>query len=228
MSADDDTPIWYACYGSNCLAARFEVYLTGGTAPGADRAEPGARDPRPPRHSAPYWFPSAVRFAGNTTKWGGGGVAFLDHPGADAAPPRDPRGAAGRRYLITKGQFDDVVAQESRRDRRSLSVADAPIGTVHAAGEAWYDGLLRLPAIDGIPVATFTSPRPLHDRPTNAPAPRYLSTIVKGLAEVHPLTIEALADHLMGAPGIADGWTAPEIAALAAENDHNDADTPRE
>ena len=213
----DDAPIWYACYGSNCWAARFEVYLTGGTAPGADRAEPGARDARPPQATAPYWFTTPVRFLGNTTKWGNGGVAFLDHPDATAVRPADPRGSAGRRYLITKGQFDDVVAQESRRERSALPIDELEVGVVSALGSGWYDGLLPLPSIDGVQVATFTSPHSLADRPTNPPAERYLSTIVNGLAEVHELTVDELADHLMGAPGVADAWTPAGIAALASK-----------
>jgi hypothetical protein len=207
MNSRDDDPIWYAAYGSNCLSVRFEAYLTGGRASGTARGERGARDPRPPRESARFWIPHGVRFVGDSTKWDGGGVAFLDH--------RRERSAPGRIYLITRGQFEDIAAQESRRDRVALPYDDLVPGEVHAIGSSWYDGLLPLEPIGGVPVATFTSPLPLRDRPSSPPSAAYLGTIVRGLMEVHSLTLPELAGHLLDSPGVAAGWTAEEIIELA-------------
>ena len=202
----DNDPIWYASYGSNCLAARFIVYLTGGRAPGAARDERGARDRTEPAASAAHWFSTPSRFVGDSAKWGGGGVAFLDHNGNGSTP--------GRRYLITKGQFDDVAAQESRRPTTSLPIHELPIGTVHPIGSGFYDGLLRLPAVDGVPVVTFTSPHAEITLPPNPPSAAYLGAIIRGLAEVHPLAIEDLAGAVFDSPGISLGWMVEEIAAL--------------
>jgi hypothetical protein len=206
MGMNDDEPVWYASYGSNCSATRFSAYLTGSQADGARHAERGARDSTPPAASEPHWFPNPVRFLGDSSKWGGGGVAFLDH--APSAP------SPGRRYLITKGQFDDVAAQESRREHRPLEIDKLETGVVSTLGDGFYDGLLLLPSIDGVPVLTFTSPIPLDDRPTNAPSPAYLGTIARGLADVHEAEATTIAEWLLQSPGIAAGWTVEEIVNL--------------
>lgn len=206
MASLDDDPIWYASYGSNCLSARFEAYLAGGRASGSSRSERGARDPRRPVESAPFWIPHGVRFIGASTKWGGGGVAFLDH--------RRERCAPGRIYLITRGQFDDLAAQESRRDRVALPFDDLIPGEVHVVGSCWYDGLLALEPIEDVPVVTFTSPQPPEDRPTSPPSATYLGTVMRGIMEVHSITGEELADHVFNTPGVAAGWSLAEILRL--------------
>lgn len=207
MAERGDDEVWYASYGSNCLAARFATYLTGGRPEGADRGERGARDPRPPRASASYWFDADVRFLGDAPKWGGGGIAFLDHGRGGPTP--------GRRYLITRGQFEDLAAQESRRATVELPLDDLEVGVVHPLGPGRYDGLLALPPVDGTPVITFTSPQPEVALATNPPSAAYLSTIVRGLIEVHDTPLAELVACLHRSPGVATGWSPGEIAALA-------------
>ena len=209
VAMSDQDPIWYASYGSNCLRARFEAYLVGGFADGASHPEPGARDRRVPVRSEPYWFPRGVRFLGHSNKWGGGGVAFLDHEPGKTAP--------GRRYLITKGQFDDVLAQESRRAVAAIDVDELAIGVVTALGDGFYDGVLPLEPLDGVPVVTFTSPRPLVDRATNPPSRAYLGTILRGLLEVHDEPVESLAAALVASPGVSAGWSIAATIALASK-----------
>ncbi|MEM7139947.1 MAG: histone deacetylase [Actinomycetota bacterium] len=204
---EDDELVWYASYGSNCLGERFAAYLTGGRAPGASTDERGARDPSPPLASAAMWFPRPARFAGDSAKWGSGGVAFLDHAGDGSAP--------GRRYLVTKGQFDDVTAQENRRETVPLPLHDLEIGEVRVIGEGFYGGLLALAPVDGIPVVTFTSPHPIVPRPVNPPSAAYLGTIIRGLLQVHDVPADELGAALHRCPGVADGWTPETIAALA-------------
>jgi hypothetical protein len=209
VGLSDNDLIWYAAYGSNCRAARFETYLTGGHAPGATRPERGARDPQPPIRSEECWFTTGIRFLGHSRKWGGGGIAFLDHHGGVPAP--------GRRYLITKGQFDDVVAQENRRDATSIPIDPLTPGDVTALGNGPYDGIHRLESVEGIPVVTFTSPAARTDQPTNPPSAAYLGTILRGLREVHTCRTDELVDALIAAPGVATGWTHSEIAGLAGK-----------
>jgi len=206
MAARDEDPIWYASYGSNCLAARFEAYLTGGRASGSTRSERGARDPRGPAESAPFLIPRGVRFIGDSAKWGGGGVAFLDH--------RRERSAPGRIYLITRGQFDDIAAQESGRDRVALPLDELVPGEVHVFGSRGYDALLAFEPIEDVPVATFTSPQPPEDRPTSPPSAAYLGAVVRGIMEVHSMPVEELAARLLDTPGVAAGWSLGEILRL--------------
>lgn len=206
MAFRDGDEIWYASYGSNCAAARFTAYLTGGRAEGATRAERGARDPSPPRATAAHWFDGDVRFLGDADKWGGGGVAFLAHGGGGPSP--------GRRYLITKGQFDDVAAQESRRETTPLPLHELEPGVVTPIGRGAYDGLLRGADIDGIPVVTFTSPTPALALAPNAPSAAYLATLLRGLLEVHETPLDDLVAAIRRDPAVARGWSAAAMASL--------------
>lgn len=207
MSEDD--PLWYASYGSNCLAARFETYLLGGRVEGSSRVESGARDRRAPSDSRPYWFAQPIRFLGNSSKWGGGGVAYLDH--GHAVPEQ---GAPGRLYRITAGQLDDVAAQESRRRRTRIDSDSLVIGAVTVLGSGAYDGVLALDPVDGLPVITLTSPRPLDGRRDSAPSEAYLRTILCGLLEIHDLSAGELVDRLRRNSGVGKRWSEKEMLHL--------------
>lgn len=203
----EDDPLWYAAYGSNCLAARFETYLVGGRAEGSSQDESGARDRRPPSDSRPYRFTQGIRFLGRSTKWGGG-VAFLDHRHvADG-------GAAGRLYRITAGQFTDLAAQESRRQRHPIELGGLVVGEVNAIGAGAYDGVLALDPVDGLPVLTLTSPRPIDTQRPTPPSAAYLRTILRGLLEVHHVPAQELIDVLLTAPGVAERWSDEEMLRL--------------
>ncbi|MGB9013248.1 MAG: hypothetical protein WCB95_10395, partial [Aeromicrobium sp.] len=108
LSIDDWADhVWYVSYGSNMWATRLACYLEGGTPPGGDRANPGARDQTPPVRSTAIDLPGTLYFAGRSAQWGGG-VAFYDHLSAGFT--------AARAYLVTAQQFADVAAQEMRRE----------------------------------------------------------------------------------------------------------------
>ena len=103
--------VWYVSYGSNMSAGRLAMYLEGGTPPGGNRTNPGARNSALPRRSVPVDLPGALYFAGDSPQWGGG-VAFYDH---DAQEPGQGGPTAARAYLITAEQLADVAAQEMYR-----------------------------------------------------------------------------------------------------------------
>ncbi len=202
-----DHLIWYASYGSNVNRARFLCYLRGGKPAGASVPQRGARDRSLPLADAPCTFRSGIRFAGHSVRWNGA-PAFLEHRPATV-------GALGRRYLITKEQFADVVAQENGADI-PLSIpfdqVRADIHTVIAARA--YDTIVGLEPVDGVPVATFTSSSPPERRAAEPPSAAYLGTIVRGLAEAHDLTAAELAEHLLHAGGVAPTWDIGEIQRL--------------
>ena len=72
--------LWYACYGSNLRAERFEIYLTGGSLRINDHTvtEKGCRDKRPPQASEVARIPYRLVFAGQFKKWENKSAAFLD------------------------------------------------------------------------------------------------------------------------------------------------------
>jgi hypothetical protein len=200
--AEDDL-VWYVAYGSNLQAARFGCYLAGGRPPGARREYAGCRDTTPWRDAAPVEVPGRLCFGGVSPTWGGG-LAYLD-PDADGT-------ARGRGYLLTAGQLRDVAAQEAR-----VAVGSGPALTREAGswGEAdppAYEHVAGLGERDGHPMFTLTTRRRMPPAP---PAPAYVGTIVAGLLEAYGGSPADHAAYLMDAGGVADGWTAAELVALA-------------
>lgn len=198
--------VWYACYGSNCSYQRFRAYLEGGSPDGGDHVHRGARDPSPPVAHGPITFPHAICFRGHSVGWGGS-PAFLEHTSTDP-------GALGRRYLITKEQFEDVLAQENRTDAPLLVDTDRPVGDRQLVCERPYGQVLTLSPIDGHPVLTFTSPEPPETRTPGSPSAAYLGTIVRGLAEIHPLDADQIASQLLRSSGITMEWDHTSIVEL--------------
>lgn len=98
--------VWHVTYGSNLSEARFRCYLGGGRPVGGTRLYTGCRDPRSPRRRVALELPGGLYFAGESSVWSGG-RAYFD--------PRYAGQVAARAYLVTAGQFSDVVAQETRR-----------------------------------------------------------------------------------------------------------------
>jgi hypothetical protein len=173
--------VWYVSYGSNMAATRLSCYLEGGCPPGGSRANPGARDPRPPSENAPVDLPGSVYFAGESPQWGGG-VAFYDH--------ETPGPAAARAYLVTAEQFADIAAQEMHR----IPEAGDPIEEIvlnglgdgrHRFGPGRYETLVEVGRRDGVPMLTFTAPDGIDHVPHNRPRAAYLAMLSDGLRESH-------------------------------------------
>jgi hypothetical protein len=184
--------VWYVSYGSNMCSARFACYLSGGRPPGGSRVNPGARDRTPPVRIVPVDLPGTVYFAGDSPQWGGG-VAFYDHgrPGFTAA----------RGYLVTRGQFADIAAQEMYREPRDGDPLEALVGEPlpdgrHEVGPGRYETLLEVGRLDGLPLLTFTSPHGLDHVPHTRPAEAYLATVATGLREARGWDDVRVADYL--------------------------------
>lgn len=197
--------VWYASYGSNLLAERFALYLSGGAMAGHTIGHHGARDAGAAGGSRPWRIPHRLCFGGVSERWGGGGVAFVDaEPGSGQA--------IVRLWDVTAEQFDDVAAQENRMVPGELRVDHAAL---RAAGhldvtERWYGRVLWCGEVDGRPVLTFTRREPIDVSP---PGPAYLSVVGRGLVECG-LTGEEAVAYLLGADGVAHGWSAAAIAEL--------------
>jgi hypothetical protein len=180
----DTSEVWYVSYGSNMSGPRLSCYLEGGLPPGATRPNPGARDPRPPRHSIGVELPGSVYFAGESSSWGGG-VAFYDH--------ETPGPTAARAYLVTAQQFADIAAQEMFRvpdpddpiEEIVLGGLDPELDGRHRFGPGHYETLVEVGQIGGAPMLTFTAPHGRGHVAHNDPSPAYLATLAQGLREAH-------------------------------------------
>jgi len=210
MAPDPATPLWYACYGSNCSRDRFLVYLTGGRAEGADHDHDGARNASPPMADGPAVFDTSVCFAGHSARWNGA-PAFLEHR---ATSP----GALGRRYLITLEQFADVQAQENRIRPGGLELPDnlldlAP-GHRQTVVDGAYGAVVALDPVDGHPTLTFTAPTPPEQRPPAPPSAPYLATILHGLREVHDLDDAVIVERVGCSSGVRPNWSPSAMRQL--------------
>jgi len=203
MELGTEDPVWYVAYGSNLLAARFGCYLAGGRPPGASRTYAGCRDRTAPRRDVAVSLPGGLVFAGDSAVWGGG-IAFYD-PEADGE-------LVARAYLLSFGQFSDVVAQEARRPVG----ADLLLGSTGSPGR-WpapsgvYESVLHLDDLDGHPMLTITSLEDLEPAPPSAP---YLRTILHGLAETSAWSVAERVGYLLAARGVSLVWNRAELRGL--------------
>jgi hypothetical protein len=192
MCRSSTTRVWYVSYGSNMWSTRLACYLEGGTPPGGDRANPGARDRTPPVRSATIDLPGTLYFAGDSRQWGGG-VAFYDHltPGFTAA----------RAYLVTADQFADIAAQEMYREP---APEDPLVGVVlrplpegrHTAGPGVYETLIDVGELDGHPLLTFTAPHGADEAEHAAPSLAYRAALAHGLRESRDWSEQHIAQYL--------------------------------
>jgi hypothetical protein len=172
------TVAWYAAYGSNTDETRFRRYLAGCTQP----AEPA--------DSRPYVIDLPLYFAGTSTTWGDGGVAFT---GVD----RDPEPTTlARAWLLPVTRIAEVGAQENRRPltEASLDLDRVRATGRHVAHDGWYDAWIDCGELDGIPVVTLTST--VAREPRNPPCRAYAEVVARGLRVTHGMTQEDVAAYL--------------------------------
>lgn len=196
--------LWYVGYGSNLDRDRFLRYLTGGRAAGARRAVPGARDTTPPADERAVVVPGRMFFGWESPTWGGG-VSFLDADADDTA--------YGRAYLLTEAQFADVAAQEMHQEPgQDLDLAHVLEHRRHALGPGRYETLHLLGELEGTPMLTFTADDP-RSLGLNPPVPAYLAILARGLRDTHGLDEDAVVEHLVTRPGMAD-WDAEAVGRV--------------
>lgn len=169
---------WYAAYGSNTDEERFRRYLA------------GCRVPTEPADSRPFVLDLPLYFAGTTTGWGHGGVAFV-------GPARDPEPTTlARAWLLPVARIAEVGAQENRLP---LDAACLDLDTVAAAGtlsvhDGWYDAWVSCGVLDDLPVVTLTSSTARE--PRNAPSRAYVEVVARGLRTTHGMTRKAVSSYL--------------------------------
>lgn len=165
--------VWYAAYGSNLHHARLGFYLRGGRPAGGRRTYPGCRDGQEPVRTLPVMLPGQLYFALESSAWSGG-TAFYDPEGEGETPARV--------YLLTTGQFSDIVAQEMHRPPGAdLDLAKVLAEGRDERGPGRYETLVCPGALDGHPAVTFTAPWRMHEVRTRPPAASYLRWLASGL-----------------------------------------------
>lgn len=196
--------VWYVAYGSNLSRERFRCYLEGGRPAGSRRGHPPSRDPSPPADDRPVVLPHRPYFAGRSTSWGGGAVAFVDPESGGGEAP-------ARAYRVTREQLADVYAGENGLEPGPVVPDEAFVGPVHDLGEDRpYRLLVRTEDVDELPAFTVTGP---FRRDHAAPCVDYLRHIVRGLEESHQMGMDEAVDHLLMCPGIRGHFGREDLTA---------------
>jgi hypothetical protein len=204
MTLATEDPVWYLAYGSNLAADRFACYLAGGRPRGAVRTYEGCRDRTPPARDVGLHLRGRLTFGGVSTVWGGA-LAFHDRAAEGSL--------AARAYLISFGQFSDVVAQEARL-RVTTDLLPSAIEGEWEAPSSVYESVSRIGEQDGVPILSFTSVR---SHEPAAPSAAYLRTILRGLEQTFAWSPHESADYLLRAPGVAPTWSADRLVRLAED-----------
>ncbi|WP_373059634.1 hypothetical protein [Zunongwangia sp. H14] len=205
--------VWYACYGSNIQEKRFLCYIEGGTPAGAIRNFAGCSNRAAPRENHPVTINREMYFAKEAITWNGGGIGFLK-------PEEDSESKTlGRQYLITSGQFIDLVKQELKLEG-DLVIDFTELeekGSYICSPGGRYGKLICLGHRDNKPIFTFTSEHFLAEE-INAPNKAYLATIISGLREVYELSDAEMVEYFKNKEGIKNTpleAKLPEIVAAA-------------
>lgn len=200
--------VWYVSYGSNMHADRMSCYIAGGRPAGASRTHTGCRDTTAPRRSRGTFLPGGIYFATYSPVWDGG-RAFYDS--------RLPGVAAARAWLVTAGQFADIVAQEMYRAPGTDIDLDAVLAAGHCKlGPGRYETLVYAGDIDGFPQLTFTAPHSADEVEHTVPSAAYLRMLAGDLRQAHGWTLYQAASYLAALPGAATSWTADTVTAACA------------
>jgi hypothetical protein len=195
--------VWYVSYGSNLNRARFMAYLHGGRIAGNEVVHEGCADASPPVDDVALELPNSLYFAGWSGRvWGGTSAGFI------TLDPQAPS-ALARAYLITRGQFLDVVRQENAnladvddfdltvaRSRRSGHARLLPTGS--------YSELVYCGEREGHPLLSFTASANRKD--FRSPSAAYVRVIASGLQECHGLSTKQVVEYLGDTPGVQGQW----------------------
>lgn len=187
--------VWYVSYGSNLLEERFLKYIQGGEIDGCAQREKGCQDKTLPERSKPCVIPYRLYFSGESSKWGCGGVAFIESKSIFA-------NTYARQYLISVSQFLDVFRQENgipyktEIDESILFFSSKKGFADYGDSDSfkWYGKILYLGDDEGVARFTFTAKNDSGKR--NPPSDVYLSILEKGLMESHGLTANQIHKYL--------------------------------
>jgi hypothetical protein len=133
--------------------------------------------------------------------------------------PDLPSRVAARAYLLTAGQFADVIAQEMHREvGGDLDLSEAAETGRQRLGAGRYETIIKVGEWEGRPMFTFTAPhgaaRAASNSELNSPSAPYLRTLGRGLREAHGWSVERTACYLASCPGARGDWSRSAVAGL--------------
>jgi hypothetical protein len=174
-------------------------YINGTKPPGSTVAEIGCTDQSPPLASRKVELPYSLYFSKERSKWGEGGVAFIDNRN------RSEEITIGKMYLITEQQFVEIVAQENKMRSLEIDLQQVKEAGSGKVGAGWYSKILYVGEEDHYPIFTFTNPEP-ENVTYHKPNVYYISTIAKGLINLG-YSKEAILAYFLPKRGVSNHFT---------------------
>lgn len=164
----DETPVWYACYGSNLSEERFRCYMEGKSYRKNKKSnnKGGFRDQTEWQQTALITQTGELYFGNKSKTWYRKGVAFFD-PSAEGKTYM-------KLYRIKWSQLIDLQIREG-------------------SSPQWYGRIVCLGIKDGYPVYTLTSEE---HRPVNLPSKSYLTLIAKELKKQFALSDKEMISYI--------------------------------
>ncbi len=192
-SADKPAYVWYATFGSGLSRQNFNCLITGGRPPEADHDCRGCRDKHLPLKNTFLSLPYDLYFAGESSIWGGGGLATL------GTTLNKKAHTIARAYLITVEQLEDIAAQENMQTAPirlplAMAIRDGHVTIKNVTGKRLYDELMYCRLEGGVPVFTLTSLRKQDEH--TLPSGLYTKLLCKGLSQNPDLDTKAAIDYL--------------------------------
>ncbi len=196
--------VWYASYGSNISTERFLCYIKGGQAIGAETSEEGCKDSSLPIKYENITIRKKQYFAKSSKRWQEKSVAFIDSISSNDL-------TLGRKYLVTKEQFQDIVKQENKItvsfDLDCRLEEARTNGSAIVIKDSWYGRILFLGESDGYPIYTFTNIEDFDKEVTSMPSNQYLLMIASGLVENYKLELNELSEYLFEKNGVKENFS---------------------
>jgi len=197
--------VWYACYGSNLFRDRFLCYIKGGKPANSTRVEVGCNDKSLPLADDKITIDLPLYFAMKISHWNNGGGCFLGHKSDEKNK------TLGRKYLITKEQFIDVVRQENNNFELDVDFETVIKNGNSVITDSKYGNLFYLGDYEQNPIFTFTSPHKFGVLGVNKPDILYLKTILNGLREIYDFSLEFFVDYFLTKPGAKENYSKEEL-----------------
>jgi len=193
--------VWYAVYGTNLNEQRFSCYIKGGTPEGTSKPDVGCRDKTPAVDGGMISIPFQLYFAKSSPKWENKSVGFL---GLEVDPTIR---TLGRKYLITKEQFEDVFRQENKVSMKqtfNIDFIEAREKGALIVKESLYGRVIFLGIEEGFPIFTLTAYWDYNPEEVLPPSSNYLKHIIKGIRQTHNISDDKILEYLSQKPGISN------------------------
>jgi hypothetical protein len=207
--------VWYAVYGTNLNEHRFSCYINEGTPEGTSKFDVGCRDKTPAVDGGVISIPFQLYFAKSSPKWENKSVGFLSLKFDPAIR------TLGRKYLITKEQFEDVFRQENNvsvKQTINIDFLEAKNIGALTVKESWYGRLVFLGMEEGFPIFTLTAHWNFNPKEVLSPSSNYLKHIIKGIRQTYNFSNENILEYLSKKPGISMNLSENELLNIIKES----------